>query len=493
MPQLLTLSRAARIVGVTRGSLQSRIQSGDLAAFDGMVSTEDLLRLYPDTKLEEDGGFERVTRIKEESFGRRVRERMLPSQDILAQRLFEQSRELTDVRAHLQRYHSLVVRLEDRIRAVVDASQGEVRRTATELGEFLDHELEEVLGRTEAPDALAVMDDMLRVMSAQVVVHPSRHEFFVDGADSILEAGLRAGLSLNYGCSSGNCGLCKARVVSGQVKRVRHHDYVLSEAEKLQGYTLLCSHTAVSDLVIEALEATTATDIPQQQIGARVKTVSRLGEDVMLLHLQTPRNNRLRFLAGQDVTLSVLGAEPMQLPVASCPCDDRNLQFHIDRDPQSSFAERVFYSLEHGDPVTVWGPWGDFVLRAESPRSILFVACNTGFAPVKSLIEHAMALDVAEEMYLYWVATTPGGHYLSNLCRSWADALDNFHPVLLVTTGDDALQRGAGDVVDRLRSAHPRLGEFDIYLAGPQPFVDGVAALLARHGFPPEQLTVTTP
>ncbi len=96
-------------------------------------------------------------------------------------------------------------------------------------------------------------------------------------------------------------------------------------------------------------------------------------------------------------------------------------------------------------------------------------------------------------MHLYWVATKPGGHYLSNLCRSWADALDNFHPVLLVTTGADALQRGAADVVDRLRAAHPRLGDFDIYLAGPQPFVDGVAALLARHGFPQEQLTATIP
>ncbi len=83
-----------------------------------MVSAEDLLRLFPDVKLEDDGGFERVTRIKEEAFGRRVRERMLPSQDILAQRLFEQSRELTDVRAHLQRYHSLVVRLEERIRSL---------------------------------------------------------------------------------------------------------------------------------------------------------------------------------------------------------------------------------------------------------------------------------------------------------------------------------------------------------------------------------------
>ena len=37
MPRLLTLSRAARLVGVRRGALQSKIRSGELAAFEGMV------------------------------------------------------------------------------------------------------------------------------------------------------------------------------------------------------------------------------------------------------------------------------------------------------------------------------------------------------------------------------------------------------------------------------------------------------------------------
>jgi hypothetical protein len=34
------------------------------------------------------------------------------------------------------------------------------------------------------------------------------------------------------GCSIGGCGKCKARVLSGQVHRVRHSDYVLTAAEK---------------------------------------------------------------------------------------------------------------------------------------------------------------------------------------------------------------------------------------------------------------------
>lgn len=486
MPQLLNLARAARLVGVTRGALQMKIRAGELVAIDGMVSVDELGRLFPDVRLEEQGLYERVTRIKEESFGKRVRDRILPSRDILAQRLFEQSMELTNLRAHLQRYHALVVGAGDRLRELADNAPIEARSAFAETAAYLEGGLQQIIGHSEAINALAVMDDMLKVMTAQVVIRPSNHEFFVDGADSILEAALHAGYALNYGCSSGNCGLCKARVVSGQVRTVRHHDYVLSEAEKLQGYALLCSTTAVSDLIIEALEATAPSDIPQQQIPARVKSITRLGNDIMLLHLQTPRFNRLRFFAGQSVTLSADGAEPLQLPLASCPCDDRNLHFHVERNPRSGFAEKVFHSLRPGDQVTVWGPWGDFVLNGTSPRSVVFLAVDTGFAPIKSLIEHAMALDVAEQIHLYWLATRPDGHYLSNVCRSWADALDNFHCQRLSAPGASA-QDAAQQLIAQMRHDLPQLDSYDIYLAGPSALVACAGPLLKSAGYPMTQ------
>ena len=94
MAQLLTLSRAAQLIGVTRGDLQKKIRDGDLAAYDGLVDGADLQRVYPDLRLEETGAFERVTQIKEQAFSRRMRERLLPSQEVLAQRLFAQGQEL---------------------------------------------------------------------------------------------------------------------------------------------------------------------------------------------------------------------------------------------------------------------------------------------------------------------------------------------------------------------------------------------------------------
>ena len=142
-------------------------------------------------------------------------------------------------------------------------------------------------------------------MTARVKIQPSGHAFVVDGDDTLLEAALRAGLALDYGCSIGSCGKCKARIVSGEVRKTRHSDLALTAAEKSAGIALMCCNTAVGDVVIEAREAHGAADMPLQRIDARVKAVRPLAEDVRLLHLQTPRTNRLRFLAGQSVSLAL--------------------------------------------------------------------------------------------------------------------------------------------------------------------------------------------
>lgn len=297
---------------------------------------------------------------------------------------------------------------------------------------------------------------------------PSGHEYTLQASDTLLEGALRAGLAPNYGCSNGNCGMCKARVASGVTTKVRHHDYVLSAADKAAGAVLMCSVAAASDLDIEAGEARTASEIPAQHIVARVRALTPLGANVTLLHLQTPRTQRLRFLAGQYVTLGVDAAQ-LDLPIASCPCDDRNLHFHIAGD--AGGAARALTQLRLGDAVAVDGPKGDFTLT-ESKRPVVFIAGDTGFAPIKSLAEHLMAVDETRPAHLYWLAA-PGAHYMNNLCRSWSDALDAFRytPIGIGTDGHaGALERIAAAVL---------AADAEVYVAGPQPLLAAARARLA--------------
>jgi CDP-4-dehydro-6-deoxyglucose reductase len=255
----------------------------------------------------------------------------------------------------------------------------------------------------------------------------------------------------------------------------------------------MCSNTAVTDVVIEAGEAHAASDIPLQHITAHVKSVEQAGDDMLILNLQTPRNNRLRFLAGQNAMLQLGHAISAEFPVASCPCDDRNLQFHVRNLPGNPFSDYVATRLANGEAVTVEGPKGSFVLHEDSTRPLIFIAFGAGFAPVKSLLEHAMALDVAESVHLYWVASREDNLYLSNWPRAWADALDNFQYTPLVAGTDLETAAGrqetlVGGLLRRISEDCPVLGGYDVYVAGPESLVDAAKKWLLGHGLPDAQL-----
>ena len=109
----------------------------------------------------------------------------------------------------------------------------------------------------------------------------------------------------------------------------------------------------------------------------------------------------------------------------------------------------------------------------------LGIAIDDGFAPVDSLIEHAIAVDAAESIALYWASSQPGGQYLPNQCRAWAAALDEFSYLPLAV--DDLLAALA---------AHAGLAGSDVFLAGAAERVEPLAAALLAGGVPRAQLHV---
>lgn len=493
MSDILSLTRAARLVGVTRAELQKKIQQGELAAFDGTVTVGNLLACYPDAQLEDTAETRRIALIKERAFGKRVLETALPEPEVLATRIAELSATLANSEGQLKRLSTLLGKLWDKLTELESRPDTDSRTTMEELKTWLKLEVE-VAMQPGSVNPLAIKDAMLRIVSAQVTVLPSKHDFLVEGHDSLLEAAMRAGIPLNYGCSGGNCGLCKAKVLSGEVKKTRLHDFVITEAEKQQGYILLCSNTAVSDLVIEAEVAGSVQDIPFQQINAHVKAIGHINDDMILLHLQTPRTQRLRFLAGQSVSLRVGQSYGAELPIASCPCDDRNVLFHIRRQPGNLFFDYVFNHLKQNEVVEMEGPTGEFILHEKSQRPLYFFAFDTGFAPIKSLIEHALSLNI-ENINLHWTGSSREHIYLPNIAHAWDDALDNFHYQEHVAGFDlravsgkraETLLRLLGDIGAR----DAQLLEGDIYIAGPADAVNVAEQFFLEKGLPKTRVTV---
>jgi CDP-4-dehydro-6-deoxyglucose reductase len=483
MSRLITLSRAARLVGVKRGTLQKRIQQGELRTFEGELLLSDLLHAYPQAEVEDNTMLDRVGTIMEQAVNKIIRpEEDKPDVDTLVSRILSLGRELAKARQEARRKGNLVESLKQKF-AELSAADGIPQEQAFNTLKDWFLESLETLDRADDDSGFIAREALLRVMAAQVRILPSGHEFFIEGPDSILEAGLRGGLALNYGCSNGNCGLCKCKLISGQVRKIAAHDYVLTEAEKGLGYILACANTAITDVVLEADEALGAYDIPPQEIEIKVKKIEQPDDRVIILHAKTPRTRRLRFLAGQYLSVELDGQQTQDCSISSCPCDDMNLQFHIPMVAGNPFTARLA-DLKTGSSLTIRGPVGEFGLDEDSPRSLVFIAVNAGFGPIKGLIEHAMALDIAEQLHLYWITTPGNNHYLSNLCRAWDDALDNFHFTALRAT--EAIPAEA--LLPGILSELEDIKGLDFYACVPAPLREATEDCLLEHGVPAAQI-----
>lgn len=339
-------------------------------------------------------------------------------------------------------------------------------------------------------------------MTFHIQIQPSGRFFQAEKNETLLEAALRSGIALKYSCSTGSCGECAGRIVAGEVRETQHHDFKFSAAQKDTGCALLCSCAAVSDMEIEVREVGGEEDIPLQKINTKVERLEQVSEDTVILHLRTPRSQTLRFLAGQHISLTIEGVQARNKSLASCPCNAMNLQFHIRRVPGDAFSEYVFTKLKLSQTVMLEGPWGTFSLDEASKRPILFIAYETGFAPIKSLIEHTFALETEQSIHLYWMVRQPGSHYLQNLCRSWLDVMDNFRYTPLF--GDSKAEGGSCessldvklDVLDMesmgrvITTDYPDLSVFDVYLTAPDSGLDRIMQILQMHGLPEGQLHV---
>lgn len=488
MSRRIPLSRAAHLVGVKRRALQKQIQDGNIPSFDGTVEVSDLLRVYPDVQLHDNTQLERMERIMERSTSKLSRgENALPDTHVLAARVNALAQDLVDAKMQANWSTELLRQVKQRVEGLPQGDDG-----WCEFRDWFFAALNRSWRTDDSSQKLLANEQLLRTMTANVRIFNSGQAFPVEGATSVLEAGLEAGVPLEFGCNDGTCGLCRARVISGEVTRLKPHEYALSEAEKSQGYCLMCSCTPVTDLVIEARVASGPGDIPVQRILSKVQRITPLSDDVTLLQLRTPRTRRLRFFAGQSIRLIITEDIVGDFPIASCPCDERHLEVHVHSHTGSPFAEYLKNHLKRREEVLIEGPSGQFVLDEASMRPLIMIAGDTGFAPLKSITEHAMQLEHTEDIHFYWVINQIKKHYLENLCRAWEDAFDGFSSQCLESSAVPADKNNYKNELEGLMKTilaqHDPIEDYDLYIAGDAPFVKVAQALFVNVGLPKNQV-----
>lgn len=291
--------------------------------------------------------------------------------------------------------------------------------------------------------------------------------------ETILQSALREGFSLPYGCRNGSCGICKGKVLSGSVDYGRYNEETLTEAEKLAGMALFCCASPLSDLVIECHEIGAIKDIEIKTLPVRVEKLERVAPDVMIISLKLPANQRLQFLAGQYIDILFKDGKRRSFSLANAPHDDEVLQLHARNYPGGVFAAHVFTKMKVKDILRFEGPLGSFFLRdsaADTP--IIFLAGGTGFAPIKSILEHVFYQEVGKEhkrsMRLYWGVRTKADLYLAELAEQWQKQHDHFTfiPVLSDALPEDSWHGRTGFVHEAVMQDFSSLEHHQVYACG---------------------------
>jgi ferredoxin len=96
---------------------------------------------------------------------------------------------------------------------------------------------------------------MAGVLMHEVTIFPDGITVRVEDEDTLFRALSRAGLRYRVGCRRGGCGICKVRLLLGEVSYERPvADSVLSDDERVDGICVSCRAVPLTNIIIELQE-----------------------------------------------------------------------------------------------------------------------------------------------------------------------------------------------------------------------------------------------
>ena len=326
-------------------------------------------------------------------------------------------------------------------------------------------------------------------MTYRVTLEPSGHSYAAAPHQTLLQSALDAGLTVPYGCRNGACGTCKSKVLAGQVDDGGTAAQALSVEDQAAGITLLCCAKPLSDLTLEVREVIGREDIPVRIMPCRVQELKRVADDVIVMRLKLPANERLQFIAGQYIEFLLPEGKRRAFSLANAPHQDDLLELHLRLIPGGEFTKLVFTTMKERDILRFEGPLGSFCLHEDSDRPIIMVAGGTGFAPIKALIEHALHSRITRPMAIYWGAKNRAGLYMTELPERWAaeHAHIRYVPVLSEPNAADAWNGRTGLIHEAVLEDVADFSPYQVYACGAPVMVEAALRDFTARGLPADQ------
>lgn len=279
--------------------------------------------------------------------------------------------------------------------------------------------------------------------------------------ETVLEAVERAGYAIPYSCRKGLCASCQGKIISGEAK-VKGQGLCIGPMDDV----LLCQARPISNLEISPVRIRTADLVSRKVFEAKIRKIERPTSDVAIIHLRFPIGNRAIFRAGQYLRVLMEDGDSRNYSMANSPHRNDGVELHIRHVPDGKFSETVLTSLEKGMSLKLELPYGEFSLSNKDDQPAILIATGTGFAPIKSIVEHQIREGGERLLHLYWGANTEADLYLASLPEKWAEKYPWFQFTPVISDPDESWSGRDGFVHHAVQNDYPDMTALEVYACG---------------------------
>jgi NAD(P)H-flavin reductase/ferredoxin len=278
--------------------------------------------------------------------------------------------------------------------------------------------------------------------------------------ESVLDALLRDGHDVPYGCKNGVCQSCVMTLESGDVPSDAQKG--LTDQQKKVGSFLACSCFPSSDIAV-------AKGKSDEKIEGEIKEISSLSNNVIKLKL----TSSLSYFPGQFVNLWRDDQIVRSYSLASVPDLDDGLEFHIRHVENGQFSDWIKQSAKEKDAIKIQGPLGTcFYSYSEENKDqpMLLAGIGTGLAPLYGIVRDALNQGHSGQIVLIVGAKESSNLYLLKELKDLSQTFPNFAVEFVAQQSNEADIK-EGDIYQEVKDMGSLKG-YKVYICGADSFVN---------------------
>ena len=215
----------------------------------------------------------------------------------------------------------------------------------------------------------------------------------------------------------------------------------------------------------------------------KVLETQQLSNDVYRVILESSEGFVPEYHAGQYLLVHLADDQVSAFSIASAPKRQQtNLELHIQKLPDRDNSTALFDQMQQGQ-IQVSIAHGLCHLGQVPDKPLTFVAAGTGFAQMKSMVEHCQNIGHNKQVSLYWGARSPDDFYLASLPVQWSASGVNYHPVASEASEEDEWNGRHGLLFEALIADKGQLIDSEIYISGSPTMVYATVDALLANGF----------